>query len=163
MSYDAWLKKLQGKRALDLKKEECLKCGYCCGMRPCIPTPEELKEIAKFLKMKVNEMVEKYFVCDSYDWMNKFIFPAKETQLDITGTFIDSDRTYDTGYCVFFDKKKKECKIYPVRPQHARETDCWINTNGETTKKALAEWKGVDCKKFGIELINQSKDVAEVD
>jgi Fe-S-cluster containining protein len=150
--YESWLKSISGKRATDLKKEECTKCGYCCAMRPCIPTPKELKEISKFLKMKTNEMIKKYFVCDSFNWCGpRFIFPAKESQLDITGTYIDSSRTYDKGYCVFFDKKKKECKIYSVRPKHAKESSCWINTNGDITKNVLEEWKGVNCSKFGIE------------
>ena len=164
--YVHWLQGLIGNRAVDLGKTECQRCGFCCALRPCIPTPDELENIAKYLKMSVKECMKKYFVIDSFDGIHKFIFPAKECQLDITGEYISSRRTYDMGYCVFYDKNKKICKIFPVRPEHARTSNCWDNNNNNKGKancdQAILSWGEIDITKYcdGIkgELFNNVKE-----
>lgn len=152
--YRVWLDDLKKKsnRALDTSKTECQKCGFCCATRPCIPTPDELKRIANFLKISLKDTVKTYFVADSTDNVNKFIFPAKETQLDITGTYIDYRRTYDEGYCCFFDKEQKICKINSVKPQSAKDMKCWEKETDEGNKKAISSWKGINITDFGIDI-----------
>ena len=145
--YVNWLETIAGNRAVDKGLKTCQKCGYCCALRPCLPTPEELKNIAKFLKLPLKECVENYFVVDDLGRGTEIIFPAKETQKDITGEWVPCDRTYDTGYCIFLDKETKLCKIYPVRPKQARNVECWNESEEDEEKmeKELAEiiatWK----------------------
>jgi len=147
--YGVWIDSLKGKRAVDLNKKECLKCGYCCARRPCIPTPEELRNIAKFLDMNLKEMVNKLFVCDSLPFSNtKYIFPAKTTQLDIVGSYITWKRTYDEGYCIFNDPYTHLCKIYPVQPRIAKETNCWEKG---TNYDPIPSWENINLSEFGIE------------
>jgi len=150
-SYVGWLRRLHkaSETAEKLGLTECNRCGFCCARRPCIPTPDELKIIADYLGMDVKDMIAKYFVADRLGGKStEFIFPAKKSQLDITGTFIEWDRTYDTGYCVFYDEEKRECKIYEVRPQNARDTNCWESK--DSTDKTLEKWEDVDLEDFGI-------------
>jgi len=152
-NYRAWEESLHGKRAVDLGKKECTRCGACCARRPCIPTPSELKKIAEYLHTSARETIRKYFVIDRM-WLRPeyFIFPAKTTQRDLTGEFVPSDRTFDRGYCVFFDQERKACKIYPVRPKTAREQNCWQEDDSKATEQALAAWKRCDIKKqFNID------------
>jgi len=109
--YQDWLKTLEGKRACDINKKTCQRCGHCCAKRPCIPTPRELHKIADFLGIPTKEAVKKYFLIDSFSSSpdgDKFIFPCKDTQTDITGQYIEAERTYDKGYCIFYDKIKKD-------------------------------------------------------
>jgi len=146
--YQDWLKTLEGKRACDINKKTCQRCGHCCAKRPCIPTPRELHKIADFLGIPTKEAVKKYFLIDSFSSSpdgDKFIFPCKDTQTDITGQYIEAERTYDKGYCIFYDKIKKECKIHPVRPMDARLYKCW---KGETKYNPVKAWKNVDWSEF---------------
>lgn len=161
--YITWLESLKGKRAVDLGKQECQRCGFCCAMRPCIPTPNELRTIAEFLNMTTKECVQKYFVVDRLGGREtKFIFPAKESQTDITGRFIDWERTYDKDYCIFYDKEGRKCKIYPVRPEYAKTTSCWIEESLEAqqnaTDKALKDWETVDFSEFTDGDIDENDD-----
>ena len=152
-NYRAWEESLHGKRAVDLGKNECTRCGACCARRPCIPTPTELEKIAEYLHMSAKEAIQKYFVIDRMPFHSEyFIFPAKKSQEDLTGAFVPAYRTFDEGYCIFFDQEKRACKIYPVRPRTAREQNCWQKDNGKATEQALAAWKRCDIKKqFNID------------
>lgn len=160
LDYQSWVEGLQGDRAVDVGASECQMCGHCCAYRPCIPTPAELRKIAKFLKMPVKEAVKKYFVLDRLpNPNNPFLFPAKTTQQDLTGHGVPSYRTFDKGYCVFFDKETG-CKIYPVLPYMAKNSYCWKdNGKSDLTTPAVSSWKDIDLSKFGI----TSENIAELD
>jgi len=54
------------KTAQKMGIKECLKCGFCCHRRPCIPTPNEVEKIAEFFNLSVIDLIEKYFCIDSY-------------------------------------------------------------------------------------------------
>jgi len=156
-NYVTWLKKLEvdSDKASKNGMKECNRCGWCCARRPCMPTPNEIKQISDYLGLEVKEMVKKYFVADRLGgYSTKFIFPAKETQLDITGTFIDWERTYDKGYCVFYDKESRVCKVHEVRPYNAKITNCWEDFNKELheeeTAKRMSLWDEVKLEDFGI-------------
>ena len=112
-------------RASNLSLTECQKCGYCCLMRPCTPLPSEIPKVAKYLGIKVEDLVRKYMVVDKWPKSNYHLLWAWETQLDITGKLLPYNRTWDRGYCIFFDRKTHLCKIYPVRPKVAKLTECW--------------------------------------
>lgn len=116
-------------RAIELGKKECVRCGICCLRRPCIPTPSEIKNIAKYLNIDLKKMVRKYFVGEQTNYSNTvYIFPANKKQKDITGKLTSVDRSWDTDFCIFYDKKKRICKIYSVRPKMAKTMKCWIKS-----------------------------------
>ncbi len=154
--YLSWMRSLESSSDRSSKNgmTACNKCGFCCARRPCVPTPDEVKIIADYLGLGIKEMVHKYFIADDLGDGTKFIFPAKETQLDITGTFIDWRRTYDKGYCVFFNKERELCKIHEVRPRDAKTTNCWKELDDETYKQEkatrMALWDKADLTEFGI-------------
>lgn len=72
------------------KNNECSKCGNCCT--PFLPmTKSEVKAVREFLKNHAD---------------------IKEKALN--NPFFESGNVYIR--CCFYDKDKKECMIYPVRP-----------------------------------------------
>jgi Fe-S-cluster containining protein len=143
--------KVAPKQAIAKKNQACQRCGFCCERSPCIPTPNELVEIAKFLDLPLKKMIQRYFVADSIgSKRTKYVLPAKETQKDIVGTFIPLRRVFDNGYCIFF--KEGSCEIWPVRPRSARKYNCWKEDSADSlVHEALEEWENVDIEsEYGI-------------
>ena len=131
-------------------KTECVRCGFCCARRPCIPTPDELKVIAEFLGMELKEAVKKYFVGDVLGGKSiEYVFPAKHSQEDVVGEFLPARRTYDEGYCILYDEEGRGCTIQSVKPRSARDAKCWEDT--DTLTPALETWRGIDIEEYGIE------------
>jgi Fe-S-cluster containining protein len=160
MEYGDYLEreKYRHNSAEKLGKKECQKCGFCCLQRPCNPTVEEFYKIAEFLKMTPEKCAKKYFVIDSFSTGGiKFLFAAKTEQLDITGKYISYDRTYDKGYCVFFNKKKG-CKLQSVKPEQAKKLKCWKGDE-EKGNPYIETWKNFDWSKLGI----TKEDLSESD
>jgi Fe-S-cluster containining protein len=139
------------KTAKDLGKKECVKCGYCCNQRSCIPTPKELIKIAEFLKLSPQDCINTYFAVDKKNGdSNLYVKPIGVNQMDLKGKFIPSERTFNEGKCIFLDENNL-CKIHSVKPQAARQLECW-NTNKEFFD-SVKEWKKTTLKnKFKIEL-----------
>lgn len=90
--------------------EACKTCpGNCCnGVSGNIwVSPIEIERIAEYLKIKREE-----FIPDYLRRINNR-FSIKEL------------RTGDNYACVFFDKEKNDCGIYPVRPEQCRTFPFW--------------------------------------
>lgn len=126
---------------------KCVMCGYCCSKRTCIPTPNELRKIAEFLKLIPNELINKYYAIDRFSDYNYYVKPVGENIKDLTGKFIPSERTFGEGRCIFLTENNL-CKIYPVRPRSARKMECWNDTK---TGTGAESWTNNKLKKeFGI-------------
>ncbi len=76
---------------------DCLACANCCKTTPPIITDRDINRLAKHLKMKQGDFVQKYIIIDS-----------------------DGDYIFKTTPCVFLDEENY-CKIYEVRPKACRE------------------------------------------
>lgn len=146
--------------AKDLGKKECIKCGWCCTRKVCVPTPNELRKIAEFLKLTPKECINKYFAIDMKSFRSKdmkrfrsktyFVRPIGIKQKDLVGKFIPSDRTFDEGKCIFLDENKI-CKIHSVRPYDAKSAECWVKFEGDGDESKKT-WKEDQLEKeFGIE------------
>lgn len=153
LEYREWMTetRLTLKPAVDQDKHECIRCGLCCSIRPCIPTPDEIRKIAKYLDLNLKAMIQSHFVGDNHGYWGgpSFIFPAKDSQRDITGTYISANRTYDQGHCIFYDPDEHSCGVYPVRPEAARQHKCWDVTRG-ATEKAVDAWRDENISEWGI-------------
>jgi len=120
-------------------EDHCIRCGWCCFGRTCVPTPEEVEQIAAHLGMTVREMVEKYMVADS--WCGHYFLRwANTAQTDILGSYLTADRSFDLGDCILFDKEKG-CLIYDVLPEDARRAGCLSNHSGDG-RTATKSWQG---------------------
>lgn len=122
----------------------CLKCGFCCNKRSCIPTPDELRQVAKYLDCTTTELIKKYYCVDARG-ITVFVKPAGVNQKDLVGQFIPWKRTFNEGKCIFLDKDNT-CKIYEVRPKTARTMECWTE-RGEVWEddywdELMEAWKG---------------------
>jgi Fe-S-cluster containining protein len=84
---------------------KCTGCGKCCTGEPGFVwiTEEEIKQMALFLKISIDEFVRRY---------------ARK----IFGRFslIENKVNFD---CVFL--KNKQCQIYEARPQQCRKFPWW--------------------------------------
>jgi hypothetical protein len=90
--------------------EACTKCqGKCCNGKSgnIFVKRKEIKAISKFLKLEVSKFIDEYLIKVSYK------FSIKE---------IKRKKNYA---CIFFDKKKNKCSIYPVRPHHCKTFPFW--------------------------------------
>lgn len=127
----------------------CQRCGYCCLCYPCTPRPEEIAPVADYLGISVTELINKYMVADTPNCQIYLLRWAKEGQEDITGARIPPWRTYDHGYCIFFNRKDKSCRIHPVRPSEAKAIKCWKSESGkDKTLWGMSGWRKDDIYKF---------------
>ena len=139
-------RRLPSAKRLGLNK--CQRCGYCCLSIICVPTPDEMETIAKFLGITSVELAGKYMVIERYNEGNYFLKFARKGQEDITGTYPNHERWFDRGYCIFFDKENKACRIHPARPLEARDWNCWDVKPNEVYSNGANAWKADDIYKF---------------
>lgn len=130
-----------------LKLKECQRCGFCCMSIICVPKPDEMEAIAEYLGITSSELARRYMVIDFIDGHYLLRF-AREGQEDIAGTYPNYKRWFDHGYCIFYDKENKTCKIYPVRPLEARDWNCWEVKSSDNYSDAANAWKNSDIEKF---------------
>jgi len=90
--------------------DACKNCaGNCCiGESGYIwVDPSKILDISNFLEIPLDSFYEKYLK------KVKYRFSLKEIE-------------YNGGYkCIFFDEKKRECKIYDVRPTQCKTFPFW--------------------------------------
>lgn len=130
-------------------KTNCIKCGFCCAHRPCIPHPDDMAKIAKHLKLSVIETINKYFTIDYYDGIFVLKVAGVNTQR-YAGMYLPDLASWNEGQCVFLDKvgEKYKCKIQVVKPKGGRLVKCWE----DATYKASDWWeKDVLKKRFNID------------
>jgi hypothetical protein len=137
--------RLQARAALsarNLGKKDCQRCGFCCTHVTCVPKPDEVPAIARFLGLDNTELAKKYMVADKFGDTNHFLRWAKEGQEDVTGIALPLERWFDRGYCIMYDRHKRGCCIHSVKPQEACEGRCWDVAEGETyASEAPAAWQ----------------------
>lgn len=139
--------------AKDARKDTCIKCGFCCHRRPCIPTPAEVRIIARYLKITPSALINEFCTIDKrnddYDNTTYFVKPMGINQKDLAGKFIPTHRTFNEGKCIFLSDKNL-CKIHKVKPKHARNGGCYWPPS--TDPLASDSWKGdMLIKEFGID------------
>jgi len=145
--------RLLHKTARDTGLTECQHCGYCCLRRSCIPLPKEMPAIAKYLGLSPHELARQHMVADIHIG-NYCLLWALEIQLDLTGKLLPYNRTYDRGYCHFFDRKTHLCLIYPVRPKSAIDIECWNNSKASKVEP-WAKWNIDLVKQFLPDFIEE--------
>jgi len=122
-------------RARNNGRKSCQRCGFCCLKQPCVPSPSEFNAVADYLNITPMELASKYAVVNEAK-EGFYLLWARETQTDLLGQYLPYYRTYDRGYCIFFNKKNHGCLIHEVRPKSAKGTKCWIRK----AKECKATW-----------------------
>lgn len=106
---------------------ECTGCGQCCTGAPGFVwvNPNEIEEMATFLKISVEEFSNKYL----RRVMGKV-------------SLIEMPSSYD---CVFL--KDKKCQIYSVRPTQCRTFPWWPShlKSEANWKEAATYCEGINC------------------
>ena len=110
----------------------CIECqGRCCNGESgnIFVNSKEIKAISRFLGIEVSKFIEEYLIKES------FKFSVKEI------------KTNENYACIFFDKKRNKCSIYPVRPNQCRTFPFWNYFKGKP-KEAARECPGISlCEK----------------
>jgi Fe-S-cluster containining protein len=84
-----------------MNKFECKRCGSCCKGESTISlSKRDISRIAQFLNLSEEDFLNLYTVKKG-----KFRIEMKVKD----------------GFCIFFDKEKKLCKIHPVKPEKCKE------------------------------------------
>jgi hypothetical protein len=114
---------------------ECQACGNCCAGPDegfIWVTKEEIELIAYHLKLPIHQLRRQFL---------KRIF--------LRTTFIENPATKD---CIFLKliKGKKECVIYPVRPNQCRTWPFWPNnlSNPDAWNRTAKKCPGINRGKF---------------
>ena len=128
-------------------EKHCLRCSWCCRIRPGVPAPEELEAIAAHLGLTTEDCIDQFFTIDRRGDIYYLKVVGTRSKIH-AGAFLPSEDTFDEGPCVFLDGKN--CKIYEVRPKECREMQCW-NEDGKSSKAARDTWRPDKLKTvFGI-------------
>lgn len=77
----------------------CLTCANCCKTTSPIFYQNDIERIAKFLRMKPGDFVEKYLRVDED---NDYVLKSAPC------AFLDSD-----NYCTIYEARPKACREYP--------------------------------------------------
>jgi len=86
---------------------QCAKCGNCCAYSTGFLVGDDVKNIAKFLKISEEELKTRYL--DEIEQFNTKLFRPKTTKKPF-------------GPCIFL--KNNECSIQKVKPLHCRIGNC---------------------------------------
>ncbi len=92
----------------------CKQCGHCCSLGSGFLVGDDIKKIARFMKITEKELAEKYL--DEKELFNTRLSRPK---------LITQGKPY--GRCIFL--KDKRCSIHQVKPFQCRVGNC--NENGE--------------------------------
>jgi len=83
----------------EFEKTDCLTCGNCCKTTSPMFTTIDITRIARHLKMKDMQFIDKYLEGDEDDFI-----VLKEAPC----AFLDTDNS-----CLIYDVRPKACKEYP--------------------------------------------------
>ncbi|MCH9813450.1 MAG: YkgJ family cysteine cluster protein [Epsilonproteobacteria bacterium] len=105
----------------------CATCeGNCCigesGYIWC--TPREIDAMAAYVKLSRQDFMDEYIL------KVKYKRSLKEKQVG------------ESYHCIFFDKTKNGCQIYPVRPSQCRTFPFW-NHFKENIEEVVQECPGI--------------------
>ena len=78
---------------------DCLTCANCCKTTSPIFYPTDIERVAKSLRMKPGDFIEKYLQIDED---NDYVLKSSPCP------FLDSD-----NYCLVYEDRPKACREYP--------------------------------------------------
>lgn len=81
------------------EKTDCLSCANCCKSLGPLVTDKDIEKMAKALRIKPSEVVEKYLKKDEDD---DYVFQSMPCP------FLMPD-----NYCMIYESRPKACKEYP--------------------------------------------------
>ncbi|MDM1519961.1 YkgJ family cysteine cluster protein [Myroides odoratimimus] len=81
------------------KKTDCLSCANCCKTTGPLFTNADIERIAKYLKMKPQQFIDKYlYIDEDRDYVLQ----------SLPCTFLDNE-----NYCMIYEVRPKACREYP--------------------------------------------------
>jgi uncharacterized protein len=83
----------------EFKKTDCLSCANCCKTTGPLFTLADIERIAKHMRLKPQQFIDKYLRIDED---NDYVLQS------VPCTFLDSE-----NYCLIYDVRPKACREFP--------------------------------------------------
>lgn len=83
----------------EFKRTDCLKCANCCKTTGPLFTLADIERIAKHLRLKPQQFIDKYLRVDED---NDYVLQG------VPCTFLDNE-----NYCMIYDVRPKACREFP--------------------------------------------------
>jgi len=83
----------------EFKRTDCLSCANCCKTTGPLFTLADIERIAKRMRMKPQQFIDKYLRIDED---NDYVLQS------VPCTFLDSE-----NYCLIYDVRPKACREFP--------------------------------------------------
>lgn len=90
---------MQELHAAEFERTDCLSCGNCCKTTGPLFTHQDINRIAKHLKLKPTQFIQRYLRVDEED---------DHVLQQVPCAFLDSD-----NYCSIYDVRPKACREFP--------------------------------------------------
>ncbi|MHA1610785.1 MAG: YkgJ family cysteine cluster protein [Promethearchaeota archaeon] len=101
--------------------EKCNNCGYCCSLDQqgdVLLFPLDLQRIADFFKITTSQLANRYCKVVEYEISVKDVNFEPTSKKSFIPVF--ALRMVVNHGCPFYDKSRKNCKIYSARPDQCR-------------------------------------------
>lgn len=83
----------------EFERTDCLQCGNCCKTTGPLFTNSDIERIAKYLRLKPQQFIQKYLrVDEDQDYVLQ----------QVPCTFLD-----EQNYCAIYDVRPKACREFP--------------------------------------------------
>lgn len=83
----------------EFKRADCLKCANCCKTTGPLFTLADIERIAKHLRLKPQQFIDRYLRIDED---NDYVLQS------VPCTFLDNE-----NYCMIYDVRPKACREFP--------------------------------------------------
>jgi Fe-S-cluster containining protein len=93
----------------EFKRTDCLTCANCCKTTGPLFTLADIERIAKHMRMKPQQFIDKYLRIDED---NDYVLQS------VPCTFLDSE-----NYCLIYDVRPKACREFPAHRQEKVPAD----------------------------------------
>jgi len=110
---------------------ECQRCGLCCWQRPCSWDKEALERLAALKGIIPAEAFKKYFVVDSVNGTDLYLFPIRKSQQRFAGEYLPSDETYCIDTPCIFLAEENVCECHDIKSRVTVEMGCWKDEPSE--------------------------------
>lgn len=114
----------------DLNQKRCKKCSFCCWLKPCNLSKNDISIMANHFKTTPQELFKKYLVVDDAGAKpgHFTLTPIRKQWVDYAGTYLPADATYDIDTpCTFLNEDTKKCTLHGLaKPSGGKKTKCWL-------------------------------------
>jgi hypothetical protein len=138
-------KNLKGGEGSNQKSCKC--CSFCCWLKPCNLSKEDIAIMAKHFHLTRKKLFKKYLVVDTASAKDGHftLTPIRKEWQSYAGKYLPSNATYDINTpCTFLDETTKKCTLHGLaKPYGGRTAKCWTKMVGKVHSFSKDELKKI--------------------